>query len=463
MKIARTRSFSALITLIVLALALVGCGTPSAQSQGENTVVTEQSTQQSASTQEAQKPANITMWSFLDPNGTSGREVALKQIIEKFEADNSHIKVEVQPQAWDTLSAKFFTASQSGDAPDISWVDFEDLSGALELDALEPLENLFLKNWSEDEIKDINDAYFHYGESEDGKHYQITFSRNYVGIIYRADILAEMGYDTPLKDWDEFYKIAKDSTVDKDPVTGIKRYGFGSSMTLESADPWFMSSMLLKQYGKLFNEDGSANWANDTSLNAINLLKDMMDNGIMNKDNLINVPDDVYSDFAAGMYTMMSGVTTRIANIKANCVFDAKDVQFMPFPSYTEGEISSSNIGGWCVGIWSGSKNKEAAGKFLEAMISPESDKLWVEVAGQVPIRQSTAQTCADYLADPNNKYLVDAADAIVKSATPSTDYVTVGWKVDQKQVVQDVLVNGKDPMEALQSAEKAFNDRNVE
>ena len=62
----------------------------------------------------------IRMWTFLDPTNTeNGRSVALSQMIDEFEAENEGVKVVVEPQDWNTMTAKFLAATTSGDAPDI--------------------------------------------------------------------------------------------------------------------------------------------------------------------------------------------------------------------------------------------------------------------------------------------------------------------------------------------------------
>ena len=164
----------------------------------------------------------ITMWTFLDPTKTSGREVTLKTIIEKFEEMNPGVRIVVEPQAWDTLTAKFLAAHVSGNAPDLIWVNSEDMASVLEAGALEPFENLFMKDWTEEELADVQDRFWDYG-ADDGNHYQMGFSRNYVGILYRKDLLEAAGYTVPFKNWDEFRQAALDLTVDQDEITGIKR------------------------------------------------------------------------------------------------------------------------------------------------------------------------------------------------------------------------------------------------
>ena len=147
--------------------------------------------------------------------------------------------------------------------------------------------------------------------------------------------------------------------------------------------------MLLKTYGTLFNEDGTANWANETGLAAVELMRAMLeDDGSIPMTCITSDIDSLCTDFAAGKYAMITGPSTRIESLMSTCVFDPETIGIMAYPSDEEGIPSPAAITGWCCGVWSGSENKETAGEFLEYMFSPESDQMWVSVGGQVPMRQ---------------------------------------------------------------------------
>lgn len=113
-----------------------------------------------ASSQPAGEPApapaddggeqTVRMWTFLDPEADNGRAKALKQMIETFEAENPGIKIVVEPQDWEQMTPKFFAAHAAGNAPDIIWCIMDEMGAALDLGALEPLENLFLKDWTDE-------------------------------------------------------------------------------------------------------------------------------------------------------------------------------------------------------------------------------------------------------------------------------------------------------------------------
>ena len=331
--------------------------------------------------------------------------------------------------------------------PDIMWCARDELYGVLDAGALEPLENLFMKDWTQDEIDDIDDTFFRFGE-RDGKHYTLTLNKNCTGFLYREDLLKDAGIEVPTT-FDELYNAGVKLTG-KD-ASGIDRYGMGMSFSTETNDAQCIVNWLLQENGDLFNKDGTANWANDGGVKGLEWTKKCVDAGITPSESVNTTIEDIYTEFAAGKYAMSVGSAVRLSTLRQNASFDGDTIQFAPLPGGTV-------IDGWFVGVWSGSKNKEEAGKFLEKMYSPESDLKWIEIGGQAPNRKSTVDKIE--ITD-KNKYLQSMINAFAQGWLPANDKAYVGWKLDLNYPVQDVLTNNADPITALKDAESRFNSDN--
>src|SRR5699024_12548300 len=83
-------------------------------------------------------PDALTMWTFLDPAGASGREQVLGSLIEAYEKKTG-IRVEVEVQQWDTMTQQFLAADVSSSAPDIMWLALDQVATAIEQGALADL------------------------------------------------------------------------------------------------------------------------------------------------------------------------------------------------------------------------------------------------------------------------------------------------------------------------------------
>ena len=405
----------------------------------------------------------LRVWTFLDPNKeTDGRCRSLKQLIEMYEAAYPDVKINVEPQQWDTMSAKFFAAHMTGDAPDIIWVNGADLGQAIALGSLEPFENLFMDEWTQEQKDDIDSVLFRYGAT-DAAHYQVHISADCFGIMYRADLFEKFGIDPNFKTWEELEAAAKKLTF-VDEETGMQVWGLGTGYLEENASAFYLLAALLSEQGDFLNPDGSANWANEVGAAALQHQIDMIDALGITPETALTASsgDDVYTDFAAGKYAMVFGGTNRVPSIRSQCVFDPAAVKLMPYPDIN-GKPGKAAVSGWNVGVWSGSKHKEEAGRFVEMLASPEMDEVWVKVGVQVPIRKSTAEKLKDYLALPENAHLAVGAEILKDHAfIYDASFAISGFKADLARAMQLAYVNKVPVEQALAETAQAFNDRNL-
>src|SRR5690606_31455483 len=204
----------------------------------------------------------IRMWTFLNPTGTAPREVALAKIIANYEAANPGVKVLVEPQVWDQMTPKFLAAHANGNAPDVIWVVTDFLGDAIKSGSLADLNELFINEWSPEQVADNAGAYWDL-TNVDGKQHAIFVSRNYISLMYRADLLAEAGIDpNSFATWEEFRDAAKQLTV-TDASGNVSRYGFAMGFSEQQADPSVVIPQILAAGGSPFNEGGTAHFRSE--------------------------------------------------------------------------------------------------------------------------------------------------------------------------------------------------------
>jgi multiple sugar transport system substrate-binding protein len=410
----------------------------------------------------ADEAKTVRMWTFLNPvNATSGRNLALKKIIDKFEAENPSIKIAVEPQQWDVMTQKFIAAHQAGDAPDIQWALMDMMGEVLEAKAFADLEGLFLKGWSAAQVKDVQDAFWDLGV-RDGKHYQVALSRNYFGIMYRADLFREKGIKTPFKSIDELTAAAQKLTG-IDAKTGLQRYGLGMAFSKDKADPPLATALITARQGSIFDKSGKAAWTSPAAIEAFKKMTDMVKvQKITPESSISKSAEDLYQEFTAGQYAMITAAGVRVPAVRSQIkVADPKDIEFMILPGPAGKTYAASPIAGWSVGVWSKSKVKPEAAKFLEFMISKYADELWVKDGGQVPVRKSTITGMKDFFADPSNAYLSVMAKGFAEAGwAQPTSFPIGGWRLDLNSAAQEIL-SGKTVEAALAASAKAFDERN--
>jgi multiple sugar transport system substrate-binding protein len=137
-------------------------------------------------------------------------------------------------------------------------------------------------------------------------------------------------------------------------------------------------------------------------------------------------------------------------------------VGFMLFPGLDGKPNSPAVMAGWAVGVSSGSKNKDIAGRFVEYMASPDADRHWVETGGQTPVLASTPSRLSEFFTKPENDYLkVASLGSSTAGWLAPVAYGVGGYRQVLNKAAQEVVVNGVAPKAALEAAEAEFNRRN--
>jgi len=402
----------------------------------------------------------VRMWTFLNPAGTTPREVALKTIIENFEKANPDIDVVVEPQAWDQMTPKFLAANNAGNAPDVIWVVTDFLGDAIKSGSLASLNDLFIKDWSEEQVADRAGAYWDL-TNVDGVQHALFTSRNYISIVYRKDFFDEAGIDpASITTWDEFLKAAEELTV-KDSSGQVTRYGFVQGFSENQADPPMMIPYMLGKGAELFNADGTANFASPEGVEALTFQTDLIKKyNVMPEAAVSWTVDDVYEQFASGRAAMILGASVRVSTLQSQ--LDKDKVGMMLWPGSGDMAHSPAVMAGWAVGVWSKSPVQEQAGKFVDYMLGPDGDKLWVEEGGQSPGLVSTLEGLGDFPQQPGNEYLQVVSEGSAKYGwLAPIDFSIGGYRQSLNKAAQAVVVNGTDPQQALEDAASEFDRAN--
>jgi multiple sugar transport system substrate-binding protein len=397
----------------------------------------------------------IRMWTFLDPAGNTPREKVLRELIDSFEAENPGVKIVVEPQVWQQLTDKFLAATQTDTAPDVVWIHHTRIIEAIRLGVLANLNELFAKDWSADDFNDVDDALWRFGATPDA-HYHLMLSRSMRGQFYRVDLFEKAGIDPKsLTSWDKFTDAAQKLT-EKDANGNVVRWGYGQSFPTQGANSPLMSNVLLDLQGHLFDEEGRADWATPEGVQALTHELDMITKHGVTPDTAISMKDDdVYDQFNAGRMAIIRGGTARVP--RAIAALGVGNVGYLRTPSMKGDGYARAELIGWAVAVWNGSRNVELAGKWLDHLTNRKADTLWATEAGMIPIRKSTVANNPEFFSRPENAYLAVAAEEVENGWLPP-EGVPGGYNDALNRAAQDVLVNGMDPMEALQKAEDEFN-----
>lgn len=94
----------------------------------------------------AEDVVTLKMWTFLNPDGTSPRDLVLRAIVDEFNATHPGIHVEVQSIHWREIDNKAIQATAAGLGPDILNVYSVQLPKHIAAGTLIPIET-YVNQW----------------------------------------------------------------------------------------------------------------------------------------------------------------------------------------------------------------------------------------------------------------------------------------------------------------------------
>lgn len=401
----------------------------------------------------------ITMWTFLDPAKTSPREVALKQMIEDFEAANPDIKVRVEPQDFAQMPPKFFLGHRTGSNPDVVWIDAKNLGGLQQSGAGANLEELLVARWPEGGKDDFFVEAGWEAARHEGELVALPLFHGASVIYYRKDLFEAAGIDpATLATWDGVGDAAKALTTDADGDGRIDVWGFGMPLAPLKTESTPAHIGMIDGGGDLF--DGcEANFATDAGAKALQYTVDLIaEHGVTPRDALVHTVDDVTEQFTAGRYGIAITSILRYSVIAKNAAFDAANIGVVPWPTWSGEGTGPMPVSGWWVAAWKDSPRIEEAGRFIDYMVGPEGVMLWSTVGGQVPTRRSLLDD--PYFQEPANAWVSTMIDAWSQNSwIEPTECNTRTLQSVLNEATARVLVDGLDPMAALEEAEAKFDE----
>jgi ABC-type glycerol-3-phosphate transport system substrate-binding protein len=399
------------------------------------------------------KPVTVTVWTFLNPEGTSSRERALKEIMDRFHSENPDIKIEVQPQPWKELYTLFMAAAETGTAPDIIWTNQGEAH--LRSDLYADLNKLIFDKWPKNEVDAFQKGLWEFNKFGGPSAKAVAIWPNVSQVLYtRKDIFSQAGVDT-MKSWDEFRTgMAKVRDLGG---SGRKFHAFGMALG-GGTTPGAYDSALADLKGNVFDPSTKLPyWTTEESLKSFKMITDLVSEKIMPVDVASQTVDDLGEAFAGGQYAMISGIAARYLSVRGKATWGSENMDFQGFPAWKAADYPGPSwMVSWAPAIWKDSKNLEEAAKVLEAMIDEKGALSWMLTGGQNPMR-STLASHPDF---QDSKYdHIRKMGEVSKNgflSPPGSVYHAPARKIID-QAFASVMIEGSDPKQALDKAMEEY------
>jgi multiple sugar transport system substrate-binding protein len=277
-------------------------------------------------------------------------------------------KVDHQSVPGPTLIQKVLQQASSKTLPDVLMLDNPDIQQIAEAGALQPLGDFGI-NTDGYAPGPVSAATY------DGQLYGLQPGANTLAIFYHKDVLAKAGVQPP-KTWAELKTAAK-------KLTSGKQYGFAFNATADYEGAWqFLPPMWT-------NRGDETDLKSPQVAEALQLWKDLVDDGSVSKSVVNWKQADVNDQFIAGKAAMMLNGPWQIPSLQKAKV----DFGVAPFPVNKPDQTSIAPLGGeaWTVPVTSDKAKMAKAAELVKCMNTDEGQLLRGKQGGVVPTKLALA------------------------------------------------------------------------
>ncbi|RIH87023.1 Cyclodextrin-binding protein [Meiothermus luteus] len=385
----------------------------------------------------AQGTVTITYWQY----DFKSKVEAVNDLIKRFEAANPGIRVQHQTFPYDAFQQKVASAIPAGQGPDVVNLFYGWLPTWVKAGYLQPL--------PESMVKMLDDEFVAMAQASKvgGKLYGLPTAVRSLALFYNRDLLSAAGFKNPPRTWEEFLNIATKLTV----RDGNKFTQLGYAMAPDGQDHHLVREVLVRQFGgRPYSDDGRRVLYGDAAgLRAFTFYTDWLRKyNVGTLGNQFFPGNNAYRDaFIAGRVGMIVDGSFAIGTIRNGARFN-----------WGVAELPTEKVGGrkanygsfWLHGLTplaTGPK-QAAALKFLEFLVSEETQRYWLEKVGELPARKSLIKDPKLTLDRVYGPFVLSLAYA---KATPFVD--EIGQRKVMTDAINRVLLENKDPAESLRIA----------
>ena len=385
---------------------------------------------------ESSAKAVVTVWMYPVISQEQAATAYWTQIEKDFEAANAGIDLRIEQQPWANRDQKLATAFSGGKGPDVLLLGPDQIPQFVKSGSLEPI----------DKVLEADKGKFLPGALDaltvDGKLYAAPIYHTVTTTIYNRSLLDKAGITKPPETWDEI----------KAAAPKLKRAGVATldySASPETSLNLSFYPLLWQAGGTVFAEDGTKVAFNQApGVEALTFLKTLYDAGAIPKSALSNA--NVVADQALGKQQVAMGFTNTLIDAKTvTAGWGAANV-IVGVPLENKKRVGFGLPGGLAVNA--GSKDIEAAGKFLTFMTQP---KQVISLGTAANFLSPRTDAPVPATGEQSKKFEEALQYAYSGEVNPAARQVMALVAVE----IQAVLTGKKTPQQALDDAAKQSDD----
>lgn len=418
----KAKKIIALLMMVTLVLgSLVGCG--SKETTTENTDV---------------KNDGVTLNAlFMKQAGYSEDDV--RAITEEFEKSNPDINVELNFVSYESLEQKILTSASAG-GYDVALIDAPWTAKFAKAGIVKNVTDKLSDEARNQIFKGALDAV-----SYEGKLYGMPWLNDTKYLFYNKKMLKEAGFEQAPKTWDELLNQAK---VIKEK--GIVEYPMAWSWAQAEALVCDYTSLAQAFGGDMIAADGTPQITKEENKKALDFMVKSIKEGLTNPSSTEFLEEDVRGMFSSGQAAFALNWTymyNLAKDEKESSVVQEVGIAVSP----GQGDIVSASVnGGMGLAITEGSKNVDAAWKYIEYLSSKDVQKQYAKNA--LPIWKGLY----------DDQEVIDTNPEVVNASKVQYEYLAnrpqVAWYGELSTTlqveIQQALLGEKSVDEALEAVQ---------
>lgn len=307
------------------------------------------------------------------------RTEVLQGIVDKYETNNPGVTVEIVSLPWGQAFEKLATMVAGGDIPDV--VEMPDTWQALYAGSgrLASLKDR-VAGWEHGST--LTDKTVAMG-SQAGDLYMIPYGFYLRAMFYNKKLLAEAGVENPPATMAEF--MTASAAVSKlDGKSGYcLRGGPGGT------NGWIMFAATMNGSNEFFTADGQSRINEPGSVEGIQFMIDMYQNGNAPKDSVNWGFNEIVAGFYSGTCAFLDQDPDALIAIAER--MPAEDFAVIPMPVGPSGKaFPTIGFAGWS--IFKSTEHEDDAWNLVAALSEPEANATWSKRVGVIPIHEGADQ-----------------------------------------------------------------------
>ncbi len=456
----KKKMMATVLGISMLAAAFAGCGSSTstdsstaASSQaavsGETVAAAETAAETGDSTAIAESSdgaKKLVFWDkaeYVDEYATK-----MKETVDKF-AEENNVEVDYVNVAASDMKQKLMAAIEAGTAPDLIVGDNTLVGQFGSMNQLADVTDVVDSIDFTDSAKEIGK----FGDTQ----YMVPQAFTAPGMYIRKDKWEAAGFDMPTT-WEELKTQAE--TVN-DPANGFYALGFAMGASGGGDAEGFVRTIILDWGGQTVDENGNVTVNSPETVSAFEFIKSLYDEGLISQDAVTG--DDSWNNqaYLAGTAGVICNSGSVIASLKSDNPDLLANTQVIAYPAGPEGTytLGGSNV----FGIIASGANVDTAKEFVKYYFSDiDNYEAMIESMGGMwqPVVNGLDDT--DFWQDPDMKPWLESSKQTVSTyyPAPTDDRAMTGFSNQLcVKAVQEMLVNGTSPEDAVADLETSFKE----